>query len=1593
MAEESISQEAELDKGTPDFQQLNNQAINDINAIETSLNLPARPFAIDAYQNVAGNPLTGSNPGSRDPNNTFDFIKSLDSSVAADTTAESNILGAMRPFTYNGDYDGAKFDRYHSSGAVYDKLGFSPYRDNEALYNDKMTFGDQFVRAAKQWDDMVGVGFMSGIRSWKTMFTDPLAPDIEGARDMERIMTNAGSTTGGIGGFFTNTFLNSGYTVGIGLNFLGEELALMGATALTGGVLGAANVPTIVGRGLNAVNRLVEGGKAAFTGSKEMQGIRQMGNTIPEMKTWWNSVGQGARGFVKGTADILNPLDQTIDALRATDYATNYAKVAKTFGAFADDMLMMKGSVSEAKLEGGMVKINLTDDLVNAYRAKEGKEPDAKAMTDIEAQVNKEAYNVALWNLPAINTTNKLMYATVFAPLKNIMGKEGAIKAVDDYIFSNKTFSLLGDDLMSKGKAALKSFKNPKFYGQFGMNYLKANLAEGVQENLQDVISKAASEHAMALYTNPIRAAYEGYMPHVLKGFNDQFSAQGAETFAGGVAMGLFAGPVMGAVSVSMSKLIKAFGTKEYEALEKLQKEVKLKNIEHLNYLYQNDLLLLAPDFENSVRTGNLANDLYSAAKNGNKKEALDALQGITDNYLLTGLQTGKIDIIIDKIKQYKNLSREELVEAFGKYGIKETDVDKALSKIDGIVGRAEQLKKDYAEVAEKYPSPFNPAKFLPGTSERRAAEVAQKAWKTATYNLVFARATYTAHSKRVAEVAQIFSGISNDLAKSDAQNLMTLLSPTSTAFEITTLKREIAVLDEANPEQKKVKVEKTKQLEKVNAFYEAVKAIKDAKNNDETLSAEANAKKAFGEYVKFLAKKNDNIVFNEDINKAYSVVKDYMSLKDDMKGLAESINVLMTPENFFQFHTRLNEAYKNIVNNKGEIIEANQNLIEKIKNIQAFTNLVTDESGLTVPNELVEAYLNALESGGEMPVPTVFKNLLGEDVTSGPKFDIALDLWNKFIGVTVKPKVEAPVTEESKKEEVAKAKDLERKNIEETLADILNEEGLAIPKEFIDYYYDSTSRGIIAPIPSVFTNASGEKVTSGVDFDKAINKWKDFISQVDIKTLLMKPRENLTTAEEKALRFGLPGSSNLETRKQFIEKRIELLEKQADALGLDANEIADTIEYLNGILNTSVESTTNTINSLQKQIDTLLNTVKSKGAKKTARGVKALERIAELKASYRSEFQLLNDIADRVKELEEELNDIEAVKKDLEKQSTYYGSLLADSSLSTYTRDELTARRDKINGKINTISRLLDTIKQAIYDSIKYIREHVNALLESDKKLKTFISENEYENFQYPNIKNKIESLQNEALNNVEAIEFLEESKASEETRQAQLLDALLNYQDQVRYLEELIYDYKEGGIKDKFDNMTLNAKEVVAEKQSKYPVTISRKNARIDRRIKEAKAQNKELKQAESVVITPEVSIPEAVENVISELSFENMSPQKLNEDINLKSLKLAQSLGYEVIYNNNEYKIANIGTNSVTLKTALGTKVVINEDKIKGSLQIIKPGVKEATPEENEIIKTNEKNVAENPKDFPKEEKETKKLTVQEYKTLFKKSVCKG
>jgi hypothetical protein len=995
------SEEYKVSVKPPDYQALTENAKNIVADIKAGMNLPARPTAIDTYSNVAGNPITGSNPGSKKATSGLDYINALHSTVQAKAAESISPFAELRPYTYSGDMDASKFERYYATGDLYNKLGFSPYRDNESLYNNNMTFGDQFTRAAKQWDNLVGVGFMSGLRSWKTMFTDPLAPDIEGARDMERYTSIGSSSAGGLGGFFTNTFLNSAYTVGVGANLLAENLALMGVGTAVKGVTTALRAPAMLEKAMGAFKSADV--VADFTKINPMDGVRALGETIPEARSFWNTIGKGAKKVGVGALDIINPLDNTIDALRAKDYATNYAKVAGTFGAFADDMLMMKAAVSEAKLEGGMSKINITKDLIEDYRQRNGRDPEGVDLTNIEKIADEKAHTVAFWNMPAIMTSNKLLYATMLAPLRKVMGKQVA-GTVDDYILKDKTYSVLGEDFISRAGAAVKSLGKPNTYGKFGMNYLTANFAEGIQENIQEALSEGASQHALELFRDPIKANYEGYMPYFLKGIKSQFSAQGAETFAGGFLMGAFAQPIMAAPSIGISKIIEAATTDSVRAkeLEEERAKHKAETAETLTEFYNNTLNYLAPDLPNAVRTGRLSDDMFSAARVGDKLGTISAQEAIKNHHIITAARTGKLDVMIDRAKDYKNLTKEEAVEAFGKYGVEAQDVDKAMAHIDGIVERAKEIKDDFEDVANRYPNPFNPSNFRIGSPEFIAAAVAKTSWDEAAHNLIFAKATFKSHSKRIADIANTFSKLSSALAKGDVNLLTSMLSSTTMTNEINMLRKEIATLDDSLPEQSKIKKQKLKHLEGIQAFYKAIENYQYAKTDAEKAMVEKRAKDAFAKHLKNIADKNDVPVFDEELDAAFSLIRDHMLLKDQQTGLVKNINVLMTPDSFFQFQKRLYSTYAEGVYNIPDTIGHN---LDRHTFTKDLNDIINDIRGLgfNIPQDVIASYSDAYFAGEEL-LPLVFLlDSNGVKITSGPAFEKANGIWNTFIELTSK--------------------------------------------------------------------------------------------------------------------------------------------------------------------------------------------------------------------------------------------------------------------------------------------------------------------------------------------------------------------------------------------------------------------------------------------------------------------------------------------------------------------------------------------------------------------------------------------------------------
>lgn len=1948
--------------------------------------LPAKPLPMESIS-IPGNPITGPNapaPGDEDP-----LISLLNN-----YKPKSNPYLALKPYTYSGDYDNANFERYYSTGDLYNKLGFSPYRDNDALYNQNMTLGDEFVRAAKQWDNLIGAGFMSGIKSWKTMFTDPLAPDLDAARDMARATAIGSSTKDGLGSFFVNTFLNSGYTIGIGADFLAEGLAITGATALTGGVAGAIGAPAMVERGVGTIKKLFDFSKLtnkvgkgvnvldAAADINRFSGLNAI-NGIDDARSFWNTIGQGAKKIAAGTADVLNPFDNTVAALMAKDYATDYAKISRTFGAFADDIVMLKGAVSEAKMEGGMAKIDITRDLINDYKAaNNGQDPDQEKLAEIDRIATAKAKEVAFWNLPAIATSNKLMYATMLAPLNKIMGT-ATTKLIDDTVFDNKVFREVGDNIFDKAVVASKSLAKPKFYGDFAMNYLKANLAEGFQENIQEAISRGAAEHAMALFRDPIRGAYEGYMPYFMKGLKEQASAQGFETFAGGFAMGMFAQPIMGGAGITVGKILNSTVNKQnYKALEEArQRELrgytdengnKVKGtIEYNNELLQDTLLHLAPDLENAIRTGKLAADMFTAARVGKKKEAIDSRQAIQNHHILTAIRTGKLDIILNELKEKTKLQGKELVEAFEKYGVKEEDINKVIPLIDGIISRAKTLQKDYNETANKYPNPYNPSIYRNDLGQYLAATSAKKAWDEAVYNLVFAKATFESNSQRLADIANTFSGISNELAGADAQSMMTLLSSGSVVNEINMLRNEIKVLDDDNKEQKKVKKDKQDKLERIGQFYDSLLNLKAAKTEDEKSKAEEESKTAFMNYVKYLAGKNGNVVFNKDIENAYQMAKDHMLLKDDNAGLAESINILMTPKSFLNFQKRLFTAYKDLLSSRQDILAMNSEDFEKRTGVITLLNKVKD-TGLIIPQDTVADIWEAQQNNTEIPLPTYFLDSNGNQITSGPQYEQAMRMLDAYKDIFTKPatKEEAvkekydendvstypkdlldalqfrynnehkfnpdskyglkkadgtplskdeyaalPAEEQEQYEKQAqlkfeeyatespnakaekkryfkeaeeqataipdKYKNLSLEQLKEERAKLLEQvdintalesdlmtlesiianktmqaktpeqqkaintvkglsddaavltddnEAYVLPdgtksdyrvtslaqeilekeygapsfknftdkdtsagimelaKQFIeggkeskqsvestlkawyekakgqsigfkqklsdrldqgklkriinalktlDYdkfkelldkeaYSESTDAGNI--IDNLVRNFfSGKRIVKPEDMSpeafsslrkalhalmKQIDKNGDVIIAKDLKLfgegvvdgkkvkiagamdlIAITPKgeikiydiktgknwskygtqdDDFKTKEKYSLQLSLyknllenatgikvdtnmlrivpleisvavngdinsikplftdPKNTNVEfqeiankyipiTAKQVtpavtpqeaakeaakpegfvrreltpqeqktregniktINSRIEKLKETKKTKEAAVTTLEETIDYLDNLLNNTIDLTNINLKELQSEIDVLLSVVNSNSKAQTKKGIMALEKLSDLKKTYRSEFQLLNDIVDRIKDLKEELAQQEAIRDDLNNQINYYNNLIADPTLSLLNKDELNKKKVVIQGKVNTLAKLINNLKDAINKTIAYLKSAVDSLFKAESNLKKFVYKNQYSELpkeeinrlmksdlesdkvfleSYPALKSRFEELEDVFMENLDHVEFLDQVKEDETQRQEQLVNALNKYQDQIRYLDELMTPLNNNIKAEKIPGKTITDQGILYEEMMSPPVVKADKvikQSEVNDKIK--KAENKKKKKEDlaegKVISTLTFNLP--TEEVTEKT--EVLTPEQLNQNLNREAIEIAKKNKYEIIYDNKTWKVRRLNKNSVVLYAPQRDEVTIKNEDIPQLLKVASP-IKDFTSADNNTVKRNANNL---------------------------------
>ena len=926
------------------------------------------------------------------------------------TNQDNNVYAKI--YSYDASSDGnAFYKRYQGYGQeTFDTIGFSPLRDNESLYNSKTSWWDDHKRMMTQsfWP-LFGRGFVSGPKSLGKMLTgDFTGTDIEDAEFYKETAAIGQSSKGGFGAFANNTIMNFGYSAGIMSEAILEEIGgiLLAPETLGGSfVVSSANLLKNTARAFKGLDAAADGYKAVNTTLKAV-------DSVSGARKFW----QGAGKFVSP----FNPLGGTMNAFKAAkaaDNLTNLGKGFKTFGGFYRDVQRINMALAEARLEGGMVKNEVYDKLYNQYYAKNGQAPTDEEQYAMIKQSEKASVNTVLWNAGLIYGSNAITFP-------NIMGAKGGIRNfvknnLDEFAtVKGGKYGDLGKWIYNKGAKKFQfeanNFKNmakswlrqPIYKSAAGtIGYFKSNFAEGIQENLQEVIAGANERYYVDTFNSPALRSHQyakgaaqyneaSQAEYFGQELGKQFSATGFETFASGFAMGALATPVnftFEQLAIGFNKMYKPEVYQEFKK-EKLKATKQMGDI--LNGIDIKDFL--------SAKPFNYATQDFVAQvkKNGTIKEATDAtLEGLLSQ-VHQSLESGTLDLFKEKLKHLSELTPEEFEDATP--NVPKGEGAQYQSKIPTTIEKIDKIKQRYDYYTERFPNPITASNVPDKNSpEYRDAIALQKGWDESIKNAVFFSEAFEDTMKRKKSIMASYLSQAplKNMSQRDSE---VIFDYSKLRNEQAMLKDEVASLEGLNdPESQRQLAFKKRKLEALenlgnktaqfNNFFnryeraaEVRRSIQNQRGTDEPVSDEdvervldasfgefneenkirtySEHEAAYKDYLRALASLNGDQLFDQSIDDSYQKLADHYKLDAESRSLMQYVNLLHDPQAFMESADRNRKWMKSLYEKRGALYE---------KMIKEELNLVIDNSLLNaLANKSVYISLNDFQNWRENGEP-----------------------------------------------------------------------------------------------------------------------------------------------------------------------------------------------------------------------------------------------------------------------------------------------------------------------------------------------------------------------------------------------------------------------------------------------------------------------------------------------------------------------------------------------------------------------------------------------------------------------------------------------
>ena len=934
----------------------NTKIVSNMNDLDVN-NLSNTSKIIDTRQAISGVP---PKTPVKNTTSTRDFMKGLSSSIKQSDAAfqDKNEYGNV--FAYDNSPSGPSFRaRYKAYGQeTFNKIGFDPHIDNEAVYNQQTnTFDDMKRWAVNAALPMVGLGFMSPINSYAGAMGGDVGASRQEAKDYEYYNALGYSSKGGVGGFTTNLLNSVSYSAGILLEGVAEGM-MIGATVGAVGGEGVGAVPgTVIGGAVKGLEAFAKIPNALY---QSVKNIGKISTAVGELKNI-NAAKNFFTSAVKGTTKFLNPLENTYDAyksLKGVDDITRLAKTAKTAGAFWHDIMGVNLALSEGRLEGGFSQKSVYDRLYNEHYAKFGQAPSSDEQQRMMMKAKQAGFKNTIWNTGLVFYSNKIAFPSITragflknAPRFNFGKVIGEVGDEFQLVFNpadDITKSYYSKEAISL-KNSLKALKDPKKLGAAGLNYFKRNLVEGVQEIGQEALAAATEKEFVDGYYNKAASGFMYSYGALLDGLGKQMNAQGAEIFASGFLMGsLLEGP---------SKLFK-FGTKTYSRIFK-DKELYQQNLKDreaqadnivnaLNDMHQNAKYFFDPRMSN-YSTQMLIAKAVDNPDDLDTKTAKDLEFHGFQKSVITALKTGTFDMFVKNLREYKTLTPEELEEA---WSLESGQGEKALLSIDKALDTAKITDQRYKYAQDKFKDFINIENFEKDSPEYQKAQIYNQAYSEAVGSFVFLQNTFDNNLGRLKKLYGSTNKIKS-LSGSQFGNFAILSDPNKLSTQISYLIEEIKAGAETNdPKLYDELNRKAKLLESLHAFETVQRNILNEKGEisdeeDETLYRESlqnvfeaiaiNNKEdgSYDDEAQAIVKLRGEIDTNGGMDQIFNELKDIEKLKKENGSVAQYINLLADPQGFYEHINRNFEWMKNIYANRKELYKdiVNKEITDSEKN------------------------------------------------------------------------------------------------------------------------------------------------------------------------------------------------------------------------------------------------------------------------------------------------------------------------------------------------------------------------------------------------------------------------------------------------------------------------------------------------------------------------------------------------------------------------------------------------------------------------------------------------------------------------------------